>query len=203
MKNKFVLNRDIVARLIKSKLVNYIYHNIALARYEASREDIEAILHDGRNKTEVEIAVQNFYAAWSDLLDTKGIPADYDYLIKLHKILMFGLNDSCKDQLSEEQIIELNTMINQPTKCNTEVALDVMMFILDRRLFSDGDVRTAMMFANKIMLEGGNGVIIINSYNRDTFRKKLKEYHNNHDSGLKNWLYQNCIQGVKTDDFGY
>lgn len=135
--------------------------------------------------------------------NTKGIPADYDYLIKLHKILMFGLNDSCKDQLSEEQIIELNTMINQPTKCNTEVALDVMMFILDRRLFSDGDVRTAMMFANKIMLEGGNGVIIINSYNRDTFRKKLKEYHNNHDSGLKNWLYQNCIQGVKTDDFGY
>ena len=28
MKNKYVLNRDIVARLIKSKLVNYIYHNI-------------------------------------------------------------------------------------------------------------------------------------------------------------------------------
>ena len=55
------------------------------------------------------------------------------------------------------------------------------------------------MFANKIMIDNGCGIITVTENNKDVFREKLKEYKNNKDYDIKDWIYKYCIKGPKLD----
>lgn len=198
MKNKYVMTRRQNLSFVRRNLKNYLRNSMSLARYEFSDELISQYESHNRN-TEEEIALDNFLAAYNYLLDNTDKEADYDQLIVLHSILMKDLMDTFSNHLTEEQIDELNRMINQPAKANTEIAIDVMLYILDKRLFSDGDVRAALMFANKIMIDNGCGIITVTENNKDVFREKLKEYKNNKDYDIKDWIYKYCIKGPKLD----
>ena len=112
---------------------------------------------------------------------------------------MKDLNSDVKSELSEIQIEELNQMINQPARANLEIAIDVMLYILDKRLFVDGDVRAALLFANKFMIDNGCGILTVSENNKDLFREKLKEYKENKDTDIKNWVYMYCVKGPKLD----
>lgn len=196
MKNKFMMTPGQSLEFVRKNLSDFVFSSMILARYDVTREfcvNRENI----SDETEEEIALANFYEAYDYLLESRQ-EACYSVLIELHTILMKGLLDGFHNQLTEEQITELNAMINQPAKANTEIALDVMLHILDKRLFVDGDVRVALMFANKIMVDNGNGFITISPDNCETFRQKLKEYNENHEAeGFKDWLFKYCIKGKK------
>ena len=112
---------------------------------------------------------------------------------------MRDLDNGIKAELSQKQIDELNKMINQPTKANLEVAIDVMLYILDKRLFVDGDVRAALMFANKFMVDNGCGIITVPESKKKLFREKLQEYKDFNDNNLKDWIYMYCVKGPKLD----
>ena len=186
MINKFTLSRIQEIRFVKSKLDEFIENNIILSRYEEN---------DPLKKT----AEENFYTAYNFILEHPETENDYKCLLNLHEMLMKDLDNGIKSELSEEQIEELSAMINQPTKANLEIAIDVFLYILDKRLFVDGDVRAAMCFANKIMVDNGCGFLTVPSAYKETFREKLKEYKDRNDFGLKEWVYMYCIKGPKTD----
>ena len=186
MKNKYVISRTKNVNYVKENLQTFIDNSLALSRYE--------------NDPLKDIALNNFKLAYEFILNNPEINNDYKCLLKLHDILMEGLDNGVKSELSQTQIDELELMINQPTKANTEVAIDVLLYILDKRLFTDGDVRSALMFSNKIMIDNGCGFITISNSNADTFREKLKEYKNNNDFELKDWIYMYCIKGPKLDN---
>lgn len=186
MINKYTLSRIQNVKYVKDNLADLVENNLYLSRYE-------------ENDPDRVIAYDNFLKAYGFILESPEVENDYKCLLLLHDMLMEGLDDGIKSELNEEQITQLNEMINQPTKANLEVAIDVMLFILDKRLFSDGDVRAALLFANKIMVDNGCGIITITPANRDTFRAKLKEYKSNHDYDIKDWIYKYCIKGPKLD----
>lgn len=186
MINKYVLSRNQNLNYVKSNLDDFIEHNLVLSRYS----------DDDPLK---QVAYNNFKQAYDFILNNPDVENDYRCLLKLHEILMKDLDDGIKSQLTQEQIQELNEMINQPTKANTEVAIDVMLYILEKRLFTDGDVRAALLFSNKIMIDNGCGFITITPTYKDTFREKLTEYKNNNDYDIKDWIYKYCIKGPKLD----
>lgn len=196
MKNKFVMTPRQTINFVQKNLSDFVFNSMILARYDVTREFCEN--HENiSDATEEEIALANFIEAYNYLLESKE-EASYSVLIELHTILMKGLLDGFQNHLTDEQIEELNAMINQPAKANTEIALDVMIHILDKRLFVDGDVRVALMFANKIMIDNGNGFITVTPENCPTFREKLKEYNETHEgNSFKDWLFKYCIKGKK------
>ncbi|MBQ9036482.1 MAG: hypothetical protein IJ115_03370 [Erysipelotrichaceae bacterium] len=196
MKNKFVMTPRQTINFVQKNLSDFVFNSMILARYDVTREFCEN--HENNSDaTEEEIALANFIEAYNYLLESKE-EASYSVLIELHTILMKGLLDGFQNHLTDEQIEELNVMINQPAKANTEIALDVMIHILDKRLFVDGDVRVALMFANKIMVDNGNGFITVTPDNCPTFREKLKEYNETHEgNSFKDWLFKYCIKGKK------
>ena len=198
MKNKYVMTRRQNLNFVRRNLKNYLRNSMSLARYEFSDELISQYESHNRN-TEEEIALDNFLAAYNYLLENTDKEADYDQLIVLHSILMKDLMDTYSNHLTEEQIEELNRMINQPAKANTEIAIDVMLHILDKRLFSDGDVRVALMFANKIMLDNGCGFITVTPNNDQKFRELLHSYHDDDNGEFKNWIFKYCIRGEKNE----
>ena len=64
------------------------------------------------------------------------------------------------------QTRELEDLLNQKEKTKTEVAIEVMLYIMRRHMFIDGNKRVAMLFANKIMIDNGCGIITISQENQ-------------------------------------
>ena len=186
MINKYTLSRAQNIRFIRDHLDVFIRNSIILSRYS----------DDDPSK---ETAKKNFEEAYAYIMENQDVENDYKCLLTLHEMLMKDLDSGIKSELTDQQINELSEMINQPAKSNTEIAIDVMLYILDKRLFSDGDVRAAVMFANKIMIDNGCGIITVTENNKDVFREKLKEYKNNKDYDIKDWIYKYCIKGPKLD----
>lgn len=87
--------------------------------------------------------------------------------------------------------------MNQKEKSKTEIAIEVMLWIMRRQMFLDGNKRVAMLFANKIMIDNGCGIITIANENQSTFFEKLiKYYETGKETDLKNWLYETSIDGI-------
>lgn len=101
--------------------------------------------------------------------------------------------------LIESQIMEeLDELLNQSEKTKTEIAIEIMLWIMRRQMFSDGNKRVAMLFANKIMIDNGCGIITISQENQPTFLEKLTEfYETGYNTDLKQWIYETSIDGMK------
>ena len=92
---------------------------------------------------------------------------------------------------------ELNDLLNQSEKSKTEIAIEIMLWIMRRQMFIDGNKRVAMLFANKIMINNGCGILSISQENQPTFFEKLiKFYETGDNSDLKQWIYDKCIDGL-------
>ncbi len=197
MNNKYVMTRSRTVAFLKENYVKFLYNCMKLSRYEMEPGEISALLENNPEETEEQIALGNYVEAFEFLIENKET-ANYEILVHLHKILMKGLNDGVKSELNEDQILHLDEMINQPVKANTEIAIDVMMYILSKKLFEDGDVRVALMFANKIMIDNGNGIITVAPVYDSEFRTKMKAFHEGNNE-FRDWLYRYCVQGVRID----
>lgn len=184
-------------KFVRNNLDKYIYESMRLARYNVTKEFCKA---EPDLNSEEGIALRNFKKTYKFILETHDLEPNYEYLLDIHTILMNGLLANINNELTEDQVEYLYKMINQPAKSNTEIAIDVMLYILDKRLFEDGDVRAAVLFANKIMIENGCGFISIPVEKDDEFRAFIKEAKVRDNSPeFKKWIATYCIKGVKND----
>ncbi len=188
MINKYLVSRSQNVKYVVDNLDEFLSNCLDLSRY--SEDDPYRA-----------IAERNYLEAFDYILDSKDVENDYESLCTLHEILMKDLDSNVLSVLTEDQINELHEMINQPAKSNTEISIDVMLYVLTKRLFSDGDVRVSMMFANKIMIDNGCGIITIRPSQDETFREKMKQYKNLETNDFKEWIYGYCIKGPKMEKF--
>lgn len=80
----------------------------------------------------------------------------------------------------------------------TERAITIMLWAMRRQMFLDGNKRTAMLFANKIMIENGCGIIQISVKKQAEFFEKLLVFYEKNDmTELKQWIYENAIEGME------
>ena len=80
----------------------------------------------------------------------------------------------------------------------TKRSLVIMLYLMRTQAFWDGNKRTSMMVANKIMIENGCGVITIKEEYFKEFNSLLTEYYNtNKMESLLEFLYNNCIFGME------
>ena len=80
----------------------------------------------------------------------------------------------------------------------TEKALDVFLWGARSQLFWDGNKRTSLTLANKILVSAGAGILTITDKFMLDFNSLLVEYYNTEESGkLKAFLYDNAIHGLE------
>ena len=66
------------------------------------------------------------------------------------------------------------------------------------QIFWDGNKRTSMIIANKIMIENGKGIITIKEEYLNEFNVLLTEYYNTNDmSKIEKFIYDKCIYGLE------
>ena len=219
MKNKFNLTREQNVFVAKRNIVDYIWKSANLEGIGVTYPETQAIYDGGIvNGLTIDniIAINNLKYAWQFILENDGIDYDFKALCQIHKLTCDKLvldnnlgklrttpvnigGTSWKPQFPIESQIkeELNELLNQETKTKTEIAIEVMLWIMRRQMFIDGNKRVAMLFANKIMIDNGCGIITIAQENQPIFFEKLiKYYETNNNKDLKEWLYETSIDGI-------
>lgn len=102
--------------------------------------------------------------------------------------------------LTEDEVKNQYDEIMNQEISETERALGLFLFISKNQIFWDGNKRTALLTANKIMFSQGLGLLSIPSNLFDQFNKILSAYYNSEDLNEKkellSFLYENCIFGI-------
>lgn len=219
MKNKFNLTREQNVFVAKRNIVDYIWKSANLEGIDVTYPETQVIYDGGVvNGLTVDnvIAINNLKYAWQFILENEGIEYDFKALCHLHKLTCDKLvldgnlgrlrttpvsigETSWKPQFPVESQIkeELEQLLNQPEKSKTEIAIEVMLWIMRRQMFTGGNKRVGMLFANKIMIDNGCGIITIAQENQQTFFKKLINYYESGDNtDLKQWIYETSIDGI-------
>jgi len=219
MQNKFNLTKEQNIFIAKRNIVDYIWKSANLEGISVTYPETQAIYDGGVvNGLTVDkiIAINNLKYAWQFILEQDFIDSDYKLLCQLHKLVADKLvleSDLGKIRTTpvniggttwkpsfpiESQIKEeLEDLLKQNDKTKTEIAIEIMLWIMRREMFIDGNKRVAMLFANKIMVGNGCGIITIAQENQPAFYEKLiKFYETNDNKDLKQWIYDTSIDGI-------
>lgn len=219
MENKFNLTREENIFVAKRNIVDYIWKSANLEGIGVTYPETQAIYDGGIvNGLTVDniIAINNLKYAWQFILEKEKFESDYKALCHIHKLTVDKLvleqnlgrlratpvnigGTSWKPLFPIESQIkeELEELLSQKEKTITEISLEIMLWIMRRQMFIDGNKRVAMLFANKIMIDNGCGIISISQENQPTFYEKLIKYYETNDmSDIKEWLYDTSIDGI-------
>ncbi len=223
MKNKFYLTREQNVFVAKRNIVDYIWKSANLegigVTYPETKEIYDGGIVNGLTVDKI-IAINNLKYSWQFILENGEMDYDFKMLCHLHKLtcdkLVLDQNlgrlrttpvniggNSWKPQFPIESKIkeELVTVLNQPEKTKTEIAIEIMLWIMRRQMFIDGNKRVGMLFANKIMIDNGCGIITISQENQPTFFEKLiKFYESGDNTDLKQWIYETSIDGIEFNE---
>lgn len=158
-------------------------------------------------------AILNMRDAWRFLIDTISEPVTLEYLCTLNgyiarnEALEWGKLRTGTVAISGTDYLppipqetdtrkELSDLLNADMTA-TEKALTVFCWGTRKQLFWDGNKRTSLILANKILLQAGAGMLTISARNMEQFNEALLNYYNTADAEpLKVFLFENAIQGI-------
>lgn len=220
MENKYNLSREQNIFIAKRNIVDYIWKSANLEGINVTYLETQAIYDGGVvNGLTVDniIAINNLKYAWQFILESDNLNYDFNLLTYLHKLTcdklvlnqdlgklrttpvnIGGTNWKPQFPIESQIIEELEMLLKQSQKTKTEIAIEVMLWIMRRQMFIDGNKRVGMLFANKIMIDNGCGIITISQKDQPVFFEKLiKYYETGENTDLKEWIYNTSIDGLE------
>lgn len=215
--DKYHLTPEQSAFLAKKKWDENVYCGMRMENRAVTFPQTRTILN-GVNVPNVQLddiqAILNMRDAWRYLIGSIDAPLTVAYICKLNEFiarneaLEWGklrtgtVGISGTDYLPpipefssvEEQ---LATLLASNTTA-TEKALNAFVWGARGQFFWDGNKRTSLTVANKILLAGGAGILTITDKHMEQFNGLLLDYYNTGEpEALKLFLYNNAIQGLE------
>ena len=216
MKNKYQLTKKQNLFLAKKVLVSNIYNSARLEGINTTYPDTKTIL-EGVNVPTLKLdeinCILNLRDAWNYVLTNIDSEINLDFICKVNSYVSrneslewgvlrngkVGINgvDYIPDiPIKEDVINNINKILQEENVI--EKAIDLMLYIMRSQIFWDGNKRTSMIIANKILIENGCGVITVKEENINEFNILLTEYYNtNVKDKLVKFLYEKCIFGLE------
>ena len=215
--NKYSLNSEQSIFLAKKKWDENIYCSMRMENRAVTFPQTQTILN-GVNVPNVKLddiqAILNMRDAWRYLLSSIDVPLTLDYVCKLNEYiarneaLAWGTLRTGNVGISgtdykppvpkyERVSDELSSILSENVTA-TEKALNVFTWGTRSQLFWDGNKRTSLTVANKILLQSGAGILTITDKHMEQFNSLLLDFYNvGHADSLKSFLYENAIQGIE------
>lgn len=211
----FELNDNIKINidLARRNLVDSIYKQAVLEGVATTYSDTETIVNGGKvnNMTASDISkVINLKHAWEFILDEGVIsyPTNYAILCQINEIVEEGFSYTAGRIRSVPVLIGGSTYIPplpyEPqvkedlslilsSNVSYDVAIELMLYVMKKQLFLDGNKRTAVIFANHYLISKGLGLIVIPSELVPEFKKHLINYYEDKDQSIREFLYNKCL----------
>ena len=202
--------------LAKKKWDENVYCGMRMENRAVTFPQTKTIL-EGVNVPSVQLddiqAILNMRDAWRFMLSSMSEPVTFEYWCKLNEFIArnealewgklrtgtVGISGTdyvppipVKDQVKNE----LESILSTETTA-TAKALEAFVWGARGQFFWDGNKRTSMTLANKILISSGAGFLTITDKHMEQFNTLLVEYYNTGNSEkLKDFLYENTIQGI-------
>ena len=215
--DKYHLTAEQNLFLAKKKWDENVYCGMRMENRAVTFPQTKTILN-GVNVPNVQLddiqAILNMRDAWRFLLNTVNEPVTLEYLCKLNgfiarnEALEWGKLRTGTVGISGTDYIppvpaqdvveqELNSILTKDTS-ETEKAITAFLWGARAQLFWDGNKRTSMTLANKLLIPAGAGILTITDRYMEQFNTLLLEYYNTGaGDALKAFLYENAIQGIE------
>jgi len=199
--------------LARRNMVDSIYKQAKLEGVATTYSDTETIINGGKVKdmTATDIfKVVNLKHAWEFILGEGVItyPTNYAILCQIDEIVEEGLSYTAGKIRSvpvsiggsnylpplpyEPQIKEdLSVLLSKDN--SYEVAIELLLYVMKKQLYLDGNKRTAIIFANHYLISRGMGLIVIPAELVDEFKKCLIDYYEDKNEEIKDFLYNSCL----------
>lgn len=201
--------------LAKKMLVSSIYSSAKIEGLNVTFPETQTIL-EGVNVPEVKLnditCILNLRDAWSYVLSNLEIMTNLDFICKVNSFvsrnesLEWGVLRTGKVGISGTSYVpnipsneEVENSLKEIMSIEniTLRAIKYMLYGMRSQLFWDGNKRTSMIVANKIMIENGKGIILIKEEYVLEFNKLLTDfYETNNDEKIVKFIYDNCIIGI-------
>lgn len=202
--------------LARRNLVDSIYKQAMLEGIATTYSDTETIVNGGKVKdmTASDISkVVNLKHAWEFILFEGVItyPTNYAILCQINEIVEEGFSYTAGRIRSvsvsiggskyipplpyEPQVKEdLSLLLSKDS--SYEVAIELLLYVMKKQLFLDGNKRTAVIFANHYLVSRGMGLIVIPAELVSEFKKHLINYYEDENQAIKEFLYNKCLTKI-------
>ena len=200
----------------KSKLQDNIYKSAKLEGINLSIKDVIDLLNNINNvnlSIMDTLKLKGLKDAWEFVLNTIDDDLTIDYIKKIHFEICKGQGITPLGEFRDKGVgitgtpyrpklpsecdydKELNEIMNIPEKLDRCITL--FLWIQRSQMFLDGNKRVANLVANKEMIKNGMGIIAVPVEKiGEYFTKLIKFYETNDYTEIKEWIYNNCIDGV-------
>lgn len=210
--DKVKINIDLARR----NLVDSIYKQAMLEGVATTYSDTETIVNGGKVKdmTVSDVSkVINLKHAWEFIL-SEGVvtfPTNYAVLCQINEIVEEGFSYTAGRMRSvpvsiggstyipplpfEPQVKEdLQFLLSEDQPY--DVSIELLLYVMKKQLFIDGNKRTAVIFANHYLVSRGIGLIAIPAELVSEFKDRLINYYENDDQTIKEFLYSKCLTKI-------
>lgn len=216
--DKFHLSLEQSVFLAKKKWDENVYCGMKMENRAVTFPQTQTILH-GVNVPDVQLddiqAILNMRDAWKFLLSTVNEAVTFGYWCKLNEYIarnetlewgkfrtgMVGTSGTDYEPPvpeKEKTIEDLKHMLSDTGASATDKALEAFTWGTRGQFFWDGNKRTSLLLANKILVSSGAGIMTITDKYMEQFNVLLLNYYNTGKAEeLKQFLYDNAIQGMK------
>lgn len=214
LEEKVELNIDFAKR----HLVDTIYKQAILEGVATTFLDTENIIEGGKvsNMTSDDVMkIVNLKHAWEFILNKNVISSDTNFalLCQINKFVLEGfyynagkirsvpvsiggtnwIPDLPIESVIKEQLDEIfNKEIDYIDK-----AIELLLYVMKKQIFIDGNKRTAIIFINHYLISKGKGIIVIPAELTEEFKKLLIEYYEGNDNiEVRKFIKEKCYMSI-------
>lgn len=216
-RNKYSLTPQQNLFLAKKKWDENVYCGMKMENRAVTFSQTQTILN-GVNVPNVQLddiqAILNMRDAWKYLLSTAEEPITFEYWCKLNEYIarnealewgklrtgsvgISGTDYEPPIPQKDKTAAELDEILSAKDASATDQALSAFTWGTRGQFFWDGNKRTSLMLANKILILGGAGIMTVTDKYMEQFNSLLLDFYNTgEEKVLKEFLYENAIQGI-------
>ena len=215
LESKIQLNIDFAKR----HLADTIYKQAILEGVATTFADTESIIEGGRvnNMTSEDVMkIVNLKHAWEFILNKNVILSDTNFalLCEINRLVEEGFyytagkirnvpvtigGTKWTPEIPIESVIkEELEEIFKSKKSDVDKAIELLLYIMKKQIFIDGNKRTAIIFINHYLVSHGKGIIVIPSEKTEYFKNLLISYYEGKKSNdIKKFIKEKCYLKIK------
>ena len=221
MQEKYHLAKEQNLFLAKEELVSNIYNSARLEginiTYEETKKVLEEVNVPSLRLDEIN-CILNLRDAWNFTLSNIDTDVTLDFICKVNSFvsrnesLEWGVLRTGKVGINgvdyipniperEDVIVNIENILKEENI--TSRSLNLMLYLMRSQIFWDGNKRTAILVANKLLISNGCGIISIKEDDINEFNKLLTEYYNTgNKEKIIPFLYDKCIFELEKNNYG-
>ena len=199
----------------KRHLVDNIYNQAILEGVATTFADTESIIEGGKinnMSSEDVLKIVNLKHAWEFILNKNVILSDTNFplLSEINKFVEEGFyynagklrsvpvsigGTKWAPELPIESIVkeDIQNIFNMGIN-DIDKAIELLLYVMKKQIFIDGNKRTSIIFANHYLISKGQGIIAIPANLTNEYKKLLIDYYEGKDSTeIKKFLKEKCF----------